>query len=698
MNAPPSSCPSEGVIFDRPHTMSPADMARFLIELDAALGRDTFAPCAVQASVAEFRGWDGAKSYIRWKGILFWHTHSCEYRACVPAGSWRDNVQRCGTLRVLLWLATIGIEPSLWWRTPPRAELSVGKPYHLDSDEEAMARVKHEQFVADGVLRPLGAREWHRIKAQGQKCLASAFTVVQHKAIDSVEAHQAREDWAARHPDEVARYVSRDKKARPPAAAFKAKWRVVYDFKALNTATMKLPMSYGMQDEAFSKVAPGDTLMALDVQDGFTALPVAQHERHWFASVAQGQDLMIANRMPFGYRLAPFFFCLVSGMAALAVQAMLGLEGTTHMYMDDLLVAMRAGIRGTHAEWMQRCRALMMQCGLQISLEKVEGPAAAISYLGLRVKALPTTVEISMPSHKWFTLVELFKLVEAVRQAAGDGSSLTRGAVDSLVGKIGALATFLPVDKPDLAVLYRMKWWSSKPWAARRRMDPVRLTIDQAAALARLQAQVQAAPCAEVGGGRRAEDLPTFFGAVDASGEGGIGGHLRQVGAARSRCWSKRAAGAKAGDEWVGLSTILEMRAVLEAVRQLRAELSQIPQLLAEGEVLLRLAGDSQAAIALVKKGYSTRCGLTNDICRSVQQECREGGIRLFVTWVPRARNWRADRLSHPGHPAEDWQGSLPDRLDKMLEEDRIETVTDRRGWSRGGESAGKGEKRPSPG
>jgi len=663
LNALPPSCPRPppGVAFNRPHTMATADMAHFLSALDGAMGRDTFSPAAVVKAVQSFRGWDGSKPHVRWKGILLWHTHCCERGACIPAGFWKASVERCVTLRVLLWVATVGIQPSLWWVEPPRQELAVRKPYYLTPEEEDQARRKHDAFRASGVLQEVSKRLSARDKRLRGVCLASAFTVVQHKAIESDAARRARDEWVGEDPPAVTRFISGDKAARPPAAAFKSKWRVVYDFKALNTATIKLPMAYGMQDEAFSKVQPGDTLMALDVQDGFTALPVAAHERCWFTSVAQGQSPTVAARMPFGYRLAPYFFCLLSGMAANAVQVMLGDAGSAHMYMDDLMVALRKTGAVMAQKWLTRCRSLLLQCGLHISSEKIEGPARAITYLGLRVAALPSRVEVCMPQHKWFTLSELFRMLAAMREASEDRRSLTRGAIDSLVGKLGALATFLPLSKPDLAILYKMKWWSNHPGAKRTRTIPVSLTADQLAAALRLQQQIAERPSATVRGDITAHAGIVVFGAVDASGEGGIGGHVRSAGEEGQRCWSLRVAGAEAGDEWVGLSTILEIRAILEAVRQTRSLMGQRK----EG-VRLQLAGDSQAAIALARRGYSTRCGTTNDLCRALEKECTEGVIQLSMVWVPRAANWRADHLSHPGHTAESWQNDLPSHVAEL--------------------------------
>ena len=199
----------------------------------------------------------------------------------------------------------------------------------------------------------------------------------------------------------------------PPAAAYTAKWRTVYDLKAINTATVKLPMAYGSQAEALAKVQPGDVLAVLDVKDGFTAVPVNVDARVPFVFVTHGQGVMEAARMPFGYKLAPFFFCLFSGAVAQAVQVSLGgTAARVHMYMDDLLIALRPtrfGLGGAQAQ-VDGARALMEACGAMVSSKKIEGPAHSVTYLCLTVDTASPCVRVWMPEAKWFTLRELLAL------------------------------------------------------------------------------------------------------------------------------------------------------------------------------------------------------------------------------------------------------------------------------------------------
>lgn len=646
----------------KPHTMAPWQMAEFLILLDRTLGRSTFTPAKVQAGIKSFKGWHGSKPYMRWKGLLFWHCQSCFRGQCDPGLRWTVNVERCGTLRVLMHMATQGIQPELWMQTVPKQSLGVNTPYTLSAEEAKQAADKHADFRLAGVLVDVPNKEWRKRRAGGE-ALASAFTIVQYKARRSPEAEAAREAWLQAAPGEVERFVAKDKTLVPPEAAYQAKWRVVYDLKAINTASFKLPMAYGRQEDALAKVRPGDMLAVLDVKDGFTAIPVSTTTTTPFVFVTEGQGVMEAARMPFGYKLAPFLFCLFSGAVAQAASVAIGTEaGQVHMYMDDMLLALRkeaGGLQRANAR-VRGITALMEQCGAAVSAAKIEGPATAVTYLGLRIEATLPIPQVWMPAEKWFTLRELLRMMRAL-VARGEQPVLAKGAFDSLVGKLGAVAAILPLSKTDLAVLYRTKRKAGKDWQHWRRMKPVPLTADALQALVRLQQQIEAAPRREVNQGPAQAAIPTLFGAVDASGEGGLGGHLRRVGSDQAQCWSIRVAGAETGDEWVGLSTLLEIRAVVEAAK--KAAAMRRPD---EGWVRLQVVVDSQAAAALVRKGYSTRCGASNELCGKLQEILQAEKLQLVVSWLPRERNWRADWLSHPQNPAQPWMQSLPQHTSEL--------------------------------
>jgi hypothetical protein len=542
--------------------------------------------------------------------------------------------------------------------------MGVRSPYHLSEEERHIAQEKHHAFIKEGVMMPVPKREKKGYRGRLQPVLSSAFTIVKYKAKKGEAAIEARKQWGASHPGEVVKFIAREKGFVPPSNAFVAKWRVVYDFKALNAATLKLPMSYGKQDEAYARIKPGDTMFVLDVQDGFSAIPVCKMERSNFWVMTDQQPVLEAQRMPFGYRLAPYFFCLFSGTVAMAVQSALGRLARTHMYMDDLLVTLSKQRRGDHARAVNEAIQVMGQCGAAVSLSKLEGPAHSVTYLGLQLTAGTTNVTLSMPEDKWFTLRELFKLVEATESRSPSGlPTLSKGAIDSLVGKLGALATFLPLSKPALARLYALKRDAGDKWNRWAKISPVPLTAKQHASLELLMNQVRNAPVRDIGGGPAMEPLPIIFGAVDASGEGGLGGHLRRTGSDEHVWWSisVRVPGAQAGDEWIGLSTLLELWAIKEAVQQAKKRWKSM-------RMRICLAVDSQAAASLLRKGYSTRCEASNATCEEIEEMLGAGDIRVTLVWVQRQYNWRADQLSHPGVHHHKWLQDLPQHTDDLTE------------------------------
>ena len=69
--------------------------------------------------------------------------------------------------------------------------------------------------------------------------------------------------------------------------------------------------------------------------------------------------------------------------------------------------------------------------------------------------------------------------------------------------------------------------------------------------------------------------------------------------------------------------------------------------------VSIDVTTDSQAAMKAIGRGRSTTSALLNAQLLSLSDELAKARVLLKVRWVERARNWRADALSHP----EDFEG-----------------------------------------
>ena len=93
-------------------------------------------------------------------------------------------------------------------------------------------------------------------------------------------------------------------------------------------------------------------------------------------------------------------------------------------------------------------------------------------------------------------------------------------------------------------------------------VGPITLTPAHCGALKHLVKQIHAFKSRALYGAPTTASWTKVFGAVDASGEGG----LRWVGTAVQRCWPTRMPGAQGGDKWVGFSTYLELLAIAKAV------------------------------------------------------------------------------------------------------------------------------------
>jgi hypothetical protein len=97
------------------------------------------------------------------------------------------------------------------------------------------------------------------------------------------------------------------KEAPTPPPAFKSKARAVYDLRSLNTHLVGLPMRYLRLPEVLARLHPGCLLTALDIADGFKAVPMAARSRPLLGLAdREGPPQCRFICMPLGLSVAPF--------------------------------------------------------------------------------------------------------------------------------------------------------------------------------------------------------------------------------------------------------------------------------------------------------------------------------------------------------------------------------------------------------
>ena len=629
--------------------------------LEAAASSSVAAPADPQQvldGLNNFKGWSGDKAVICWRGLAFWHAASCELSLCSFEAGLEANISSCPVMRAAIHLATHGLEPGRWYKetvTHDKEPKSGWSPscIPLTASEEAFASAQHDRFEAAGVLTRISKRTSAQWQKQSLRP-SFGFVVRKWKALQSPQASLALRRWLASSPDQVAAFAGGDPAVVPPAAAYKGKDRVVYDFKQVNAATLSLPMTFHTIQEVFNHICEDDWLLVLDIEDGFTGIPVAPAASTLFWVRTQGQPDVTLQRMPFGYALAPFVFCLVSAVLGEVIAvALAGYRAEVFVYMDDVLVRFKAESEESALAARDMAVRVFNDFGFNVNPSKVDGPARQVKYLGYALAVSADACHLTMPSEKLLTYYQLMRMLGelvAAQVASGLTPTLPKRAIESLIGKMEHVGSLLPLAKHRLAQLYALTRLPA--WRYTKRLGRVHLTTGSLSALNWFMNQLTTSPALK----RKFQTNPdpgpwTFFGASDASGEGGIGGYLTASESplreerGRASHWSFRLPGTTTSTELVGQSTALELKGIIVAVEAARARVgprNTYPLF------KLTLAVDSQAAHYISRKGYSTANPNLNLLAGRLKELQVRSGCNLTIIWIQGRFNWLADALSHP--------------------------------------------------
>ena len=230
------------------------------------------------------------QALLSWRGVHQAHASTCSHCKTARLFSVHDRLQRCSLFRSLWQLAVEGVRPwSFATLRTGKAQLSAKaawKAYPAKTPEDyAFSAEVQANYVRDGVAALVSVRERKR-RLRMKSATSSGFVVTKWTAVDSPAAKQSRTEWAAAHPQQVQRFYAREPgaEAHLPTAAYKSKRRLVYDFKDINQRTVDCPIVYDSLVDAASAAESSDFLAAVDLKDGFTAIPVHLAEGIWSAA------------------------------------------------------------------------------------------------------------------------------------------------------------------------------------------------------------------------------------------------------------------------------------------------------------------------------------------------------------------------------------------------------------------------------
>lgn len=110
----------------------------------------------------------------------------------------------------------------------------------------------------------------------------------------------------AYEPATSTRYVT--KAFLVPKPGCPGKWRLVLDFRHLNTFLKELSCKYETLKLLRDILEPQDWLLSMDLSDGFHAIPIAPEHRQFLTFAIDGVGYLQCAALPFGLSCSPYVF------------------------------------------------------------------------------------------------------------------------------------------------------------------------------------------------------------------------------------------------------------------------------------------------------------------------------------------------------------------------------------------------------
>ena len=182
------------------------------------------------------------------------------------------------------------------------------------------------------------------------------------------------------------------------------KWRLIVDLShpdghSVNDGIPKslCSLSYISVDDAtdhLCTMGPGTLMAKIDIKNAFRLLPVHPADRHLLAMEWKG-SIFFDNCLPFGLRSAPKLFNILAELLEWIAEQN-GVTFSIH-YLDDFL---------TMGPWdtpicdhnLKVFTQLCHQLGVPLALEKVEGQATCLTFLGISIDS--HSMLTSLPNEK----------------------------------------------------------------------------------------------------------------------------------------------------------------------------------------------------------------------------------------------------------------------------------------------------------
>ena len=276
----------------------------------------------------------------------------------------------------------------------------------MEAWERALADHPHQEWVL-ALLR--GMRQGFRIGLRSSaQCRSSVSSRPSARVHSQVVGEFLQQQVAAGfmmgpfEPQECSGVVTSSVGVVPKSTS--GKFRVIVDLSRPEGASVNDQLLRELTHVAYSSIedaslamhalGQGAQLAKIDIRDAYRIIPVHPEDRPFLALSWQDR-VYIDCQLPFGLASAPAIFSAVAEALEWILRRR-GVRGVLH-YLDDFLLM---GAPGSHecshvlATTFSTCEEL----GVPLALEKVEGPAASLTFLGIRLCSSPLSV--SLPGEK----------------------------------------------------------------------------------------------------------------------------------------------------------------------------------------------------------------------------------------------------------------------------------------------------------
>jgi hypothetical protein len=232
--------------------------------------------------------------------------------------------------------------------------------------------------------------------------------------------------------------------------------RIVIDLsRNLNSSLHYEYFRYSSVDDAVKLSWRSCWFGKMDLSNCFLSFPLHPDAWQHFVFRLDG-SLWQFRRMPFGLASAPRICTELLGVVA---HALLAAGCRFVRYLDDFLFV--GGSADAVGEMMRRAASIFAGFGLTVNVDKTEGPAQRLEFLGIEIDSIRESVSCSL---------RRVEELQSDLSRANRAPFLRRKQLESLIGKLSFAAQVLPGARPFMRSMH------DAVAACRRPQTPVRCT------------------------------------------------------------------------------------------------------------------------------------------------------------------------------------------------------------------------------